>query len=82
VGSPSEASLYHPSSRQQYQAAFGLALLDHFQLDAMLGGHFFNRLTRVALVHVRQLDILLRELLHPPGQFADLVRSCSWAGVT
>jgi hypothetical protein len=47
-------------------------MLNHFQLDSMLGCGFFRRLSRVALVHIGQFNILLRDLLHLPGQFAGL----------
>jgi hypothetical protein len=46
-------------------------MLGHFQLDAVLGG-FFRRLSRLALVHVSQLNMLIRDLFYCPGQFADL----------
>ena len=47
-------------------------MLDNFQLDAMLGCCLFSRLSCVALVDVSQPNILFRDLLHLPGQFADL----------
>jgi hypothetical protein len=67
-----EASLHHPAARQQDEAALGLGMLDHFQLDTMLGCRCFGRRSGVALVHIGQLDILFCNLLHLPGQFADL----------
>jgi hypothetical protein len=50
AGGPGEASLHHPPSRQQDEAALGFGMLDDFQLDAMLGGRFFSRLSRVPIV--------------------------------
>jgi hypothetical protein len=47
-------------------------MLYYFQLDIMLGCRFFSRLSCVALIHVSQLNMLLRDLLYLPGQFADL----------
>ena len=69
---PSEASLYHPAAWQQDKAAFGLGMFNNFQLDAVSGSRFFRRLACVTLIHVSQFDIFLRDLLHLPGQFADL----------
>src|SRR5882762_2570115 len=38
AGSPGEAAFHHPAARQQYEAALGLCVLDHLQLNAVLGG--------------------------------------------
>ena len=72
AGGPGEASLHHLSSRQQHETAFGLGMLDGFQLNTMLACRRFCRLSRVALIHIGQLDILFGDLLHLPGQFAGL----------
>jgi hypothetical protein len=47
-------------------------MFDDFQLDAMLGCCLFSRLSCVARVDISQLNILFRDLLHLPGQLADL----------
>ncbi len=47
-------------------------MFDHLQLDAVPGSRFFRRFACVTLIHVSQLDILLRDLLHLPGQFLHL----------
>jgi hypothetical protein len=40
----------------------------------MFGCRFFSRLSGVALIHMGQLDILLGNLPHLPGQFADAIQ--------
>ena len=65
-------SFHNPSSWQQHEAVFGLGMRDHFQPNTVLGLRLFSSLACVALIHVSQFNILLRDLLHLPGQFSDL----------
>ena len=39
-GHPCEGALYHPTSRQEHEAAFSLGQLDYVQLDPLLGRVF------------------------------------------
>jgi hypothetical protein len=57
-------------------------MLDHFQLYALLCSRVFNSVACVALIHVSQLDVLLRDLLYLPGQLASLCPVLFPAGVT
>jgi hypothetical protein len=48
AGSPGEAAFHHPAARQQHEAAFGLCVLDHLQLNAVLGGRALGGFPGVA----------------------------------
>ena len=69
---PGEASLDDPSSWQQHEAALCLGVLDHLQLDAMLGGRVGCGLTGVALIDIGQLHVAAGDLLDLFAQPLDL----------
>ena len=58
AGTPAQAALDHPAAWQQYEAAFGVAQLDHLQVDAALLGRLRGHFTRVALVGIGQRNAL------------------------
>lgn len=69
---PAEAPLHHPTARQRHEAPLGGRQLDHFELDAVLGGRRGGLLARVTLIEIGDLDRLTRLGLHTPGEFSDL----------
>lgn len=48
---PGETALHHPPAWQEHEAAFGLSVLNGFQLNAMLLGGDSGIFTRVSLIH-------------------------------
>src|SRR5579884_2093355 len=71
-GSPSEGTLYHPSSGQQDKSSFSFMVFYHFQAQAMLGRVSRWLFPSVALIDVRKLHFLARDLLHSLGQLCHL----------
>jgi hypothetical protein len=68
---PCEIAFHHPTPQQQYEAALGLLMLDHFEPDGVFGGEPRCSLARVSLIDISELDVLsarslnlLGELLH------------------
>ena len=60
---PGEAPFHHPSARQQHKSPLRFAMLDHFQLDALVSRLFGHLCARVALIDVGDLDRAARDLL-------------------
>jgi glucokinase len=53
---PGEAALHDPAPRQQHEAALGLRVLDHLQVDAVGRRRLGRVIPGVALVDVGQVD--------------------------
>ena len=64
AGCPGLAAFHHPAARQQDESAFSLGMFDHFQPHAMLVRRLGRVFSGVALIDIRQLDVLTRHLLH------------------
>jgi hypothetical protein len=60
---PGEASFDHPSSWQQDEAAFGLGVFDHLQLNAVLGRGIGCGLAGVSLIDIGQFQAAVGDLL-------------------
>ena len=69
---PCKASFNHPAARQQYEAALGLGVLDHRQLDTVGLSRLFCILSSVALIHIRQCHTLVGKVLYRLRQFFHL----------
>jgi hypothetical protein len=69
---PGEASFDDPSTRQQDEAAFGLRVLDHLQVNAVPGGRAVSGLSGVALVDVGKFHVVSGDLLHRFGELLHL----------
>ena len=59
---PGEAALDDPPSWQKYEAAFGGGMLDHFELDAVLGRSLGCSLAGVSLIDIGQLHAVSDEV--------------------
>ena len=60
---PGEGALDHPAPRQQHEAALGSRELDHINYPVMGRCIVSCLLTRVRLVHKRQLNRITRDFL-------------------
>src|SRR5262249_56946354 len=69
---PSESSLHDPASWQQHEALFRFGVFDYFQLNAVIARLLRRVLTRVALVHKRDLDMVSCHFLDLFRQLRDL----------
>jgi hypothetical protein len=80
---PGEAAFHDAALGQQDKAPLGLGQLDHLQADAVRGGHRGDLVTGVALVHIRQFDVVAAvTACTSAASVATWVRSSSLAGVT
>ena len=71
-GSPGEASLDHPTARQQHEAAFRHRVFDYFEPDAVTLGGLRRVWPGIALIDISHLDRASGDLLHVLGQRLDL----------
>lgn len=69
---PAKAAFNPPASGQENDALLRLGVLDHLELDAVLGRRSLGQLARVALIHVGQLHGLAGRLLHRGRELLDL----------
>src|SRR5260370_11011883 len=72
AGGPGEAAFHHPAARQQHETAFGLCVLDHLQLNAVLGGRALGGFPGVALVDIGKLHMVSGDPLHLLGELLHL----------
>lgn len=70
--SPTKTALHHPALGQQYKTLPGFRQLHHFQLYAMGLDLPCRLLTRLALIHKGELDVLSGCLLDLLGKLAHL----------
>src|SRR3984885_16203577 len=64
--------LHHPAARQQDEAALGFSVLDHFELDPMLGGGGLGGFSGVSLIDISKLHLVSGYLLHLFGELLHL----------
>ena len=62
----------HPAPRQEYKTPFGFGVFHHFQLQPVLFCGLSRSFARITLVDVCHCDVVAGQLLHRPGQLADL----------
>lgn len=64
AGGPRKRAFHHPTFGQEHKAFLGLRQFHHFQFDPVFLGGCRRRWPRVALIHIRQFDVLAGDLLH------------------
>src|SRR5260370_35383418 len=60
AGGPGEAEFHHPPARQQHETAFGLWVLYHRQLNAVLAGRVLGGFPGLALRDICKLHMCSR----------------------
>ena len=69
---PRKGPLHHSAARQKDETTPGLVMRDHLPPQPVFGRR--RLLARLALIHIRQLDVSVRRLLQSPGQVPSPVR--------
>ena len=76
--SPREAAFNHPAPRQQHKATFGFSVFDHLQFDATTQRRLPGVLSGIPLIHIGQLHVLIRNLLHGLRQLLKQRMDCGF----